>query len=229
MEVKNLRAALSDGTEVNARKLALAITPAFSQDISQLTFGDFWVAAAWLRVNSFSNNPLIIVWECPQCQSNNKTQFDFTSIELNELPDDYKEPAAVALPISKDVVQLRLSRLKDETRVLDFLKDYIVGRDPSPGDVWLGDIAATISNKRLSDAYEYVTDLEPSDVLHIEQYQDMFHHGLPDRISATCDKKDGGCGYVTERLRFNFLAYDILPGRIPKDNYRETISFGDES
>ena len=223
-EVKNLRALiLGDST----MSLASALAPAFSSNPGQLTHGDFWVAAAWLRANTFQSSPLTVQWECNACNHENKTVVDLENIEVLNLDSEYREPGIMTLPVSGDEIKLRLFRVDDETRVTSYLEGMSPDGKVNPSDRWICELAATIYDKQIHPAYEYCKRLDPNDLLFIEQFQSEFAHGFPRTIKGECENDVGGkrCGFVASHIRFSFRPLDTLPDRVDSTNFRSAIRF----
>ena len=223
-EVKNLRA-LMLGT--STMTLASAIAPAFSSNPGLLTHGDFWIAAAWLRANTFQSSPLTVKWECDACGYENKTVVDLEKLEVVKLDSEYREPGTVTLPSSGDEVKLRLFRVDDETRVASYMEAMSPDGKVNASDRWICELAATIYDKQIHPAYEYCRQLDPNDLLFIEQFQSEFAHGFPRTVKGECSNDVGGkrCGFVASHIRFSFRPVDILPDRVDTADFRSAIRF----
>ena len=224
-EVKVMRSAILGESK---QSLAEVLSTAFSEDLSKLTHGDFWVAAAWLRINSFVNTPLTVSWNCSECTFRNETEVKLNELDMVELPDYFKEPAKLTLPVCGDEVSVKLYRVGNESISRNYLKNMSADGTYTEADLWIADLATTLADMKLHDAFEYIKNLkDPGDALFLNQFQSEFSHGLPNKIKGTCKGKLGGqaCGNVVDDIRFEFRTYDLLPNRVSKEHFRNAVRF----
>ena len=98
------RAHVTKDLEFQKRAVDLVIT----EDVNQLTPGDYFYILEWLKINSTTKTPLTVEWVCPEVRLKNKKTGDFvlnTQEELSKLTDkDEKDYDAV--PCEKANVEL---------------------------------------------------------------------------------------------------------------------------
>lgn len=194
--------------------------------ITDLTLGDFWYVAAWLRLNTFKNSPLHREWTCqePSCRAKNTHEIDLSEHPIAELPAEYREPALLKLPSGMQL-PVRYPRIGDSRIAESFVKT-VEGKDlVGEEDTALAELALTIMNgKDLPDNIKLLEGLEPEDVLYLEEFQRDFSHGLESIVKVQC----GGCGSFQE-IRIWFHVTDLVPAAGARGRTRDSVCFGESA
>lgn len=165
-------------------------------DPEQLTVGDRLYLVIWEAINSYSKI-FSIEHECEHCWQKSPYDVDLTQLERKELPDDYQEPYELKLPISGDVVKVRLLRVSDMLKINEL--------DKAGQNVWLYRYALTLVNdKNVWNNVEYLEDLSTKDLMVIRAFHTKFEHGLRMEARYECPKC-GGAGIMPIPFRLEIL------------------------
>lgn len=219
-EVKRLKPAILNGNAYGILDiLAGAMKPLKPDD---LTDGDMWFVAAWLRLNTFPRIPLAKDWACPECGHANTYNVSLSSMTLEELPDEYAEPVEFEL-ITGRKLNLRLPRAGDARVIRTYLKK-LKGGDPSQDDIDAAEVAIMIRRDgSLEDRIKFVDDeLTAEELIDIDTFKSHFSHGLPTLVTDTCK----GCGHVNNRVRMTFRVHDIIPLSGTRRRIDDSVQFG---
>jgi hypothetical protein len=152
-------------------------------DIGELSSGDRIHLLINLRVNSYDKD-YSFGWTCKYCNhSNNHTQ-DLTKLPIEAIHKDFKEPYDLELPVSKEIVQVRLLRVKDELQVFRMLKDM---ENP---DEWALKYAFTIveKNTAVKTKYKKLLTMHTKDFREIRRWHKKMIHGPNLRIEVKCSR-----------------------------------------
>jgi len=206
--VKQVRAYANGGTN---KHLAEIVRPCYSIDPAQLTLGDFWYTLAWLRLNTFSNVPLVVEWECPVCGHKNTESLDLQGIPIDELPDDFQEP--IYITTSRGVeFPVRLYRVRDEIATEKYLERKYKG-EYTAADEQLVDLAAVwVHDGTLADkhaALESGDVLSPQDIEEVRAALATLRHGPRATMTSTCKERD--CGYTADAIPVRFQLQRLVP------------------
>lgn len=154
-------------------------------DPTQLTLGDRMYLILWEYVNSY-NRRMKIKTVCSNCLSEVEISVDLGSVENKELPEDYKQPYPVTLPISGDKVNLRLLTVEDEIKVEKYSKKH-------KKEAMLYRYARTIVDDMDVIAWvEKLSSMKAKDFMTILSFQDRFFHGPVMETTFTCPKEECG-------------------------------------
>jgi len=165
-------------------------------DPNKLTSGDRLWFVLYLTINSYSRL-FSVSHECSKCYSTKNYQVDLSQLEIIQLPENFKEPYEVKLPVSGDLLKLRLLRVRDLIDIDDLEK--------SNQNVWLYRYALSIVNeKSIWDNVEYLEKLDVKDIMLIRAFHDKFKHG-PKMISKYTCPDCGGTGVMPVPFRLEML------------------------
>lgn len=81
-------------------------------DTSQLKVFDLMYLMYRLRVVTYGSEYKVAV-TCPHCGNRSTISVNLDTIPVNEVPEDFHEPFEIALPVSKDVLGMRLLTTAD--------------------------------------------------------------------------------------------------------------------
>jgi hypothetical protein len=138
-------------------------------DCSKLTLGDRMYLALWLTINSYGKE-FTVEYECDQCWKKSLYTVDLSSLDIVQLPKDFKEPYQVKLPKTGTTLNLRLLRAEDLLKVDELVK--------ANQNVWLYRYALSIVNeKSVWDNLEMLDNMDVADIAIIRGFHDKFNHG----------------------------------------------------
>ena len=165
-------------------------------DPMKLTIGDRLYLVIWETINSYSKI-FSVDYECEHCWQKSVYDIDLTQLETIELPDNFKEPYELKLPISGDLVKVRLLRVSDMLNINELSK--------AGQSVWLYRYALTLVNdKSVWENVEYLEDLSTKDLMVIRAFHSKFEHGLKMESKYECPKC-GGVGIMPVPFRLEML------------------------
>jgi len=165
-------------------------------DPLKLTLGDELHLALWETINSYSKD-FFVTHECEHCWQKSEFTVDLSTLDVIELPDDFKEPHEVKLPTSGEVVNLRLLRVADILNVDEVIK---LGKN-----VWLYRYALSLVGEGgIWEKVEYLENLPSKDLMHIRAFHDKYVHGPKMETNYTCPKC-GGTGVLPVPFRLDML------------------------
>lgn len=165
-------------------------------DPADLTVGDRLYLVVWEAINSYSKIFAIDV-ECEHCWSKFVLDVDLSKLEVIELPKKFKEPYDIKLPISGDIVKVRLLRVSDMLQINDLSR--------TGENVWLYKYALTMVNdKTIWDNVDYLENLSTKDLMLIRGFHSKFEHGLKMETDYECPKC-GGEGVMPVPFRLEIL------------------------
>ena len=165
-------------------------------DPLKLTIGDRLYFVLYESINSYSKN-FTVSHECNRCFEVNDYTVDLSQLEVISLPDSFKEPYEVKLPVSGDLVKLRLLRVEDLIKVDDLEK--------AKQNVWTYRYALSLVNeKSIWDNVDYLDKLDVKDLMYIRAFHDKFQHGPKMSWKYVCPKC-GGNGVMPVPFRLEIL------------------------
>lgn len=163
-------------------------------DPGQILVGDETYIKAWLREQTFIKNPLIKSFECDRCghfnESKQVTSDDFI---VYYLPESITDPMSVTLPISGSEVKLRFMRRNDKVRIDNHVREYDVFRKLTAVDVKIYEIASVMYGMAITDATEYLLQLDPTDFAVLNTFFIKMNFGFTEKAFLKCEKEE--CGY----------------------------------
>lgn len=219
-EVKRLKPAILKGEAYAVLDIMKGAMRPHTPD--ELTDGDIWFVAAWLRLNTFPNIPLIRNWTCPKCRHENQFEVKLAELQLEELPSQYQEPVSYTLSSGRKLA-LRLPRAGDARKVREYLMK-LKNDEPDEALMESAIVAIMIQNgESLEDRIEFVErELTAEELVDIDDFKLHFSHGLPSQVTDTCR----GCGHENDRVRMSFRVYDLVPLGGSGRNIDNAIQFG---
>ena len=145
----------------------------------KLTIGDRLYLLVWEVVNSYSPTVDAEII-CKNCFQRVVVTLDLSKLEVQELPDNYKEPYPITLS-DGTVVNMRLFRVEDEIKVVDYEKI-------NP-DSWLYRYALSIvSDEPIDKRVVFLENLPTKDIALIRGFHDKFYHGPIMEAPYVCPK-----------------------------------------
>jgi hypothetical protein len=189
---------ISELTADNFEKRFVSVLKGVLQGIDplKLTIGDRLWFVLYLTINSYSKN-FTVSHECNKCYETNDYTIDLSQLEIIFLPDSFKEPFELKLPVSGDLVKLRLLRVEDLIKVDDL--------DKAKQNVWLYRYALSIVNeKSIWDNVDYLEKLDSKDIMPIRAFHDKFQHGPKMTWKYSCPDC-GGAGVMPVPFRLEML------------------------
>lgn len=184
MEMSNDTTVLDD---IFAKRIS-GVTP------GEILVGDELYIKAWLREQTFSRTPLIKTFECEKCSHLNEDKVvGLEDLIIYYLPDKITDPMEETLPISKDVVRLRFMRRKDRTRIENHVRENDAFRKLTPADIKIYEIASVMFGMSITDAVEYLENLDPTDFAVINTFFIKMNFGFVEKAFLKCEKEE--CGF----------------------------------
>lgn len=183
-------------------------------DPLKLTVGDRNAAIIWLALNSYGAVKTI-EGDCviPYCQEPITLNVDLQKIDHRVLPEGFKLPFPVKLPVSNQSVYLRLWTVEDEIAAKQAEAVF--------GGTWSYYLACSVvdESKTIEDKIKWLDELPAGDEATIRAFQEEFEHGPVLETKYTCPKC-GGVGLMPVRFRFDW----ILPtGKALRDGYGQSL------
>lgn len=164
-------------------------------DPAKLTLGDRLYILVWEAINSYGKD-FDVEHNCTECFERVTSTVDLSTLEVVELPDDFKEPYPIKLSTG-DVVNLRLFRVEDEIKIAEYEKNDKAS--------WLYRFAVPIvSEKGIWDRVSFLENLPVKDMAAIRAFHNKFQHGPKMEATYTC-RKCGGTGVVPVPFRTEML------------------------
>jgi len=165
-------------------------------DPVKLTLGDRLYLVVWETINSYSKM-FSVDFECEHCWQKNTFDVDLTKLEIIELPDTYREPYELKLPVSGQLVKCRMLRVEDVLKVNEL--------DKAGQNVWLYRYALSLVNdKGIWDNVDFLENLSTKDLMVIRAFHNKFEHGLKMEAAYECPKC-GGTGVMPVPFRLEML------------------------
>lgn len=168
-------------------------------DPLKLTVGDRMYLILWEYIKSYSST-MRVKTVCSHCISEVEILVDLLKVETKNLPEDFKQPYEVTLPVSKEKVNLRLLTVEDEVEVEKYSKKH--------KDAMIYRYARTIvDDTDIIARVERLSNMKAKDIMIIMSFQDKFFHGPILESTFTCPNKDCGEEDVVDipfRLDFFF-------------------------
>lgn len=181
----------------NIKKKFLAVLESVLKgvDVSKLTSGDVKHIMLWEAISSFTSSyPIELI--CEGCGLKISVDVDLNTIDVKELPADFKQPVAVEL--SDGRVNLRLQTIQDEISTVKF---ELAGHSP-----YLHGYALCIvdSDKDVLDRIKMLEEMSTQDLTKIIKFHAKYDHGPDMNVEYECPKCDQK-GRVMLPFRFDVL------------------------
>lgn len=150
-------------------------------DINQLKLVDIQYLMYKLRIVTYGADYNIYGVRCPHCGKIVDVVYNLDDLEVNELPEDFKEPFEIGkLPISGDVLQCKLLTTQDYLDIIDEANEKKEKFPDYEGDpMWEFELMREICtvNKEVYPLFkmqQYIENLHARDYQYfIKKYDDM--------------------------------------------------------
>jgi len=189
---------IAEITYDNFERKALVVMRNVLQGIEpdKLTVGDRLYVLVWEAINSYTKD-YDVEHTCNDCFERITSTIDLSTLEVVELPEDFKEPYPLKLS-NGDIVNLRLFRVEDEIKIADYEK--------ADKASWLYRFATAIvdDSKGIWDRVAYLENMESKDLASIRAFHNKFVHG-PKMESPYICPKCGGAGRTPVPFRLEML------------------------
>ena len=166
-----------------------------------------------LRVVSYGSD-YKFEYRCPECGKVSTTTIDLDDLEVEPLPEDFKDPwDTFELPVCGDTISLTLPRNEDFAKIRSRVRQYNNKFPDAVGDEsWIFGMMAFISqiNGKAVDPslHNYVSDLNVRDASYIRHRINKLSGGIAKTVVVHCAK----CGEDVEveiPLGANFFHTDF--------------------
>ncbi len=159
-------------------------------DVDDLLVADKHFIIFWLRANTYKNSGYEIDFYCEACSKNSKYNFDLDVLDVAYISDDASEEKEKVLPTSQDKISLKFKRIKDENKVMGFIKQ--AKNAITKYDDEIIDIASSINKingeeMSLLNKYEYIEKMHPVDFSYLISYLDTIMFGVKEQVNAICN------------------------------------------
>lgn len=165
-------------------------------DVGDIFVSDKYFIIFWLRANTYKNSGYEMDFQCGTCNKNSKYNFNVDVLDVEYIKDSVNIDEEKALPNSGDKIVIKYKRIKDETKLKDFIKRS--KNTITKYDEEILDIASSVSKingeeMSLLNKYEFVEKMHPVDFSFLISYIDSVSFGVKHEIKALC----GDCKEVT--------------------------------
>lgn len=166
-------------------------------DVNDLIVPDKHFALVRLRVLTYGDD-YPVQTRCRVCGKTFIKNVKLSELEINELPDDFKEPIRITLPVSKDVLELRIPRSKDINRYNEMADQKATKYNLDKDEVnyifnaMLGIISVngekigTVDGMTDEELYAYVSEFHAKDSSYIKHQFAKINVGYNTRIETNC-------------------------------------------
>lgn len=150
-------------------------------DPEDLTLGDRLYIIIWECINSYTDI-LKLKTVCTFCLNEIEIGVDLKELEIAFLPDNYKQPYEVILPVSGKKINLRLLTIKDEIGTEKY--------EQSHNDAFLYRYAKSIveDNLDIIQKLELLRGMHSKDLATIRAFHEKFYHGPVLSTNFKCPK-----------------------------------------
>lgn len=173
----------------------------FSKRLSGVSPGDILVCdelyiLAWLREQTFTKVPLIVDYACDRCNHYHTDKVvTLSDLIIFNIPEHITDPISCKLPVSGDEVKIRLMRRKDKMRIINHIRENDSLRVLGPDDTKIYELASVLYGMGMTDAVEYLENLDPHDFAVINNFHSKLNFGFTQTAFMKCEKEE--CGYST--------------------------------
>lgn len=163
-------------------------------DVTELKLLDLQFLMYKLRITTYGNEYKIQT-VCPHCGKQVDIVFDLDTLEVRELPENFKEPFEIgALPVSGDTLQCKLYTTKDYMGIIDDAKAKLDKFPDYEGDpAWILEQTRRICtvNGQLLPTFElerYVENMHARDYQYFERAYDEIvgSYGIDKNVEQEC-------------------------------------------
>lgn len=149
-------------------------------DPIKLTLGDRLYFIIWECINSYMD-VIKVKTICSNCLQEIEVSVDLKKLNVIKLPDDYKEPYEVLLPISGEQIELRLLTVEDEIEIEKYQKKHGESHNYRYA-------RSIVSNDNIVEKLSKVEKMLAKDKATIRAFQEKFYHGPNLYYSYICPK-----------------------------------------
>ena len=171
-EEKLLYGSTSGDEKIKAIIKACIVEPK-DLDINRLVSEDYYFLLLKLRILTYGNEYKIEP-VCPYCHHSSNVTVDLDSFPVYLLDDDFSEPIRVELPMSGDVLECKLLRLKDSNAARKQAKKFARGSKLSADEIAytyrLAKQILSINGKETNyaEAQQYVQNMHARDSAYMQ-------------------------------------------------------------
>lgn len=199
-EEKMLYGSTSGNERLKSMIKACILEPA-DFDINGLVLADFQYLLFQMRIITYGPEYKIDTI-CPYCNHSNAMTINLAEdLLVSELPDDFVEPIPLTLPVSKDKIECKLLRLRDNNTVDKLAKKVAKNGRTSQNEVaFMYRLAKSIVSLNgnsidFPEAQEYVQEMHARDSAYINYKLDQIELGYDTEVEI---EACGQCGEAYE-------------------------------
>lgn len=172
-------------------------------DPKNLTLGDRLYLIVWECINSYTN--IIQVRSiCSECIEEIDVAVDLKKLDVTHLPDDFKQPYEITLPVSNKKISLRLFTVTDEIAVEKYNQKHKDG-------LLYRYARSVVTEDDLLAVLAQFNEMHAKDFTAIRAWHEKFYHGPNMEAVVSCPKCDEEVTVdVPFRLDFFFPDGDAL-------------------
>ena len=161
---------LAQISHVNLERNFLSVLKRILQglDPKQLTLGDRQYIVIWEYINSYSEYVRVNAM-CGKCLELAEFNVDLRTLNVMKLPEDFKQPQEVQLPISKEKAQLKLLTVGDKVESERLLE--------KGADTYLYECACSVVCADPLAQAEIMKSWHAKDIARVRLFQEQNKHG----------------------------------------------------
>lgn len=163
-------------------------------DVDDLVIADKLFIIFWQRANTYKGDGFSISFACERCGADTANyDFDISSIEMEDIRDDYNPYNEITLPESGHKITISQMRVKDEKLVEKFIQQ----NRTEEFDEDLLSIAVLITSidgkdNTLKNKYKFLSEeLGVKDNLFIGKYYKDYEISIKPMLNVTCNECGG--------------------------------------
>ena len=203
---------LSQITPINIESKFLCVLKNVLQGIDpeKLTLGDRFYIILWEFINSYTNI-ISLKTMCSHCLKEVEFSVDLSVLDVNYLPDNYKQPYPITLSDGLKI-QLKLLSIKDLIEAEKYSKI------DSENDFLYEYAASIVDDRGLPEKVTWLKNLKKAkDLALIRAFQEKFAHGPNMNLKVICPKcQEEEDLIVPFRFEFLFPKGEILTNAFGK-------------
>ena len=184
---------LSSAEDVFDQIIKKCVTEPANFDIAKIPLMDKNFLYVKLRIISYGNK-YKFEYRCPECGRTSSTTIDLDELEVEYLPEDFKDPfATVTLPICGDKLTLTLPRNDDYVKIRSRVRRFESKFPDAVGDeslifglmAFISEINGTPVDSKLHD---YVSNLHVQDAGYLRHEINKLTAGIERETTVNCPK-----------------------------------------
>jgi hypothetical protein len=164
-------------------------------DAASLVFMDKMFLVMKIREISYGDEYLVEV-KCSECGVSNPLSIMLSKLEINYVPDDFKDPRELELPILKKKIKIRLPRVYDEP--------YLNKTETMLDNLWRFIVEIDGNSKELVIS-KVIPQLRGADIHTIVKALNLLDYGIENKARFTCGKCDS-TNDITIPISENFFS-----------------------